>query len=177
MPALVEGERYVRKSEQQQAQARSLDHVREPSADSVEAEEPDVEGQQAPQRREHHRRQEQRAEHASDPVHNPWRQDAHPVAQPEQRLLPLEPRGGAVGPRHHSQRVQLLLEHVANLIGSDSQLQLVAGPAADRRQITGGRPGVLGDDVEQPGHLHHLPVRAADEIRRLAQTGALGLAE
>ena len=176
MTALVKRQRCVRQSDEHEHQRRLGDHVRESAADPVDADEPRVERQQAPERADHDRRAEQGRQRGGDRLHRLRPHDADPELQRQQGIEARERRRRSVAAGHHAQRVQLLLEDVADLVGADVQLELGSGPPRDLLQRL-PRYRVRGDDEEQARDLNDLPVGSSHVIGRLPERRPLDRSE
>jgi hypothetical protein len=122
--ALVEGQRGVREDDEHEREQGLCDHVREPPADAaVDGEQPHVEGRQAREDPRDDGRDEEPLQQSRDRADGARAHHADAESQRQQRIDAFERGHRAVRAGDHAQRVELLLEDVARLLGPDAQFE------------------------------------------------------
>ena len=125
-----------------------IDDVVHPVAESTRREQPDVAREQRRDDEHDHRRVKEVAQRPHGGAHRCGADDADAHLEGEDRV---DLRWFGHEPftvRRDPERRELVLEDVADLLGRDAQLELVAGQAGDVGEVR-SRIGVLHHEVEQ----------------------------
>ena len=173
--ALVERRGDHGQTEHDEQVHRVAQQLLNPSAESVDGEQPVVHGQDAADHGDDHGQPEQRPQDSPRGVGHALGQQGAPRSEREQRVGLRRSRPGAVA-GDDAEREQLGGEEVAHLVGAQRTAEILADQRRDRGRIADA-VDPAGHPVQQRGHLDDLAVGSPHERRRLAVPGVLVFAE
>ncbi|MCF0091087.1 hypothetical protein B0E37_06206 [Streptomyces sp. MH192] len=174
---LVEDERGHGEDEDDQQQHRLVEDLQDGGDRAEEREQPHVEGGHAGQHGDHHRRTVQPGERAGD-ARDPALVEDDPVPLEREQQV----RTGcddlvlllSLGNRH-PERVQLLLDQIADVVRAELPPEPGADPVGDGLRVADAVDRG-GHEVQQPGELHDLPVPPTGDVLGCGEPRALVLA-
>lgn len=138
----------------------------------MEGEQPQVQGREGGEDQGHHGRPVKPRQRPRDTRDLPLGEN-DPVALEDQQEIGAR-SGNALlvllaGRDGQAEGLELVLHQILDIVRADLASEAATDPVGDGHRVAHTVDG-LGDEVEQPGQLDHLPVRPADQILTLPRT-------